>query len=213
MLEKNKFVVWGSKGLAKVTTELIELSGGEVLALFDRNRNVTTIRESIPIYYGNSGFQSWLNKQLAKKILFGVVAIGGSFGKDRRSIQKVFHENGIVTPSLIHPAAVVSPSARIGQGSLVLSLANIAADVEIDEAALINHRASVDHGTRLGKGVHVAPGATICGSVIIGDDVLVGAGSVILPRVSIGSNAIIGAGAVVTKDVGCDKIVKGNPAR
>lgn len=51
------------------------------------------------------------------------------------------------------------------------------------------------------------------GLVEIGSNVFVGAGSIILPNVRIGSNVIIGAGSVVTKDIPCNSLAVGNPAR
>jgi len=41
----------------------------------------------------------------------------------------------------------------------------------------------------------------------------IGSGATILPNTCIGENAIVGAGSVVTKDVPCNAIVAGNPAR
>jgi acetyltransferase-like isoleucine patch superfamily enzyme len=41
----------------------------------------------------------------------------------------------------------------------------------------------------------------------------IGSGATILSKVTIGENAIVGAGSVVTRDVPCNAIVAGNPAR
>jgi acetyltransferase-like isoleucine patch superfamily enzyme len=41
----------------------------------------------------------------------------------------------------------------------------------------------------------------------------IGSGATILSNTNIGENAIVGAGSVVTKDVPCDAIVAGNPAK
>jgi acetyltransferase-like isoleucine patch superfamily enzyme len=49
--------------------------------------------------------------------------------------------------------------------------------------------------------------------VHINDDVFIGANSIILKGVTIGERSIIGAGSVVTKNVPCDQIWAGNPAR
>ena len=56
-------------------------------------------------------------------------------------------------------------------------------------------------------------GYTKIGRVNIGNNVFIGAESVVLPNVSIGDNVIIGAGSVVTKDIPCNSIAVGNPAR
>jgi maltose O-acetyltransferase len=49
--------------------------------------------------------------------------------------------------------------------------------------------------------------------ITIGSDVWVGGGAIICPGVTIGDRAVIGAGSVVTRDIPCDVIVAGNPAR
>lgn len=50
-------------------------------------------------------------------------------------------------------------------------------------------------------------------TVSIGSDVWIGASSIILSGIKIGDASIVAAGAVVTKDVPCNTIVAGVPAR
>ncbi len=52
-----------------------------------------------------------------------------------------------------------------------------------------------------------------CAPIEVGNNVFIGCNSVILPNVKIGNNVIIAAGSVVTKDVPCNTIVGGNPAK
>lgn len=47
----------------------------------------------------------------------------------------------------------------------------------------------------------------------IGDNVEIGVGAHIIGNIHIGNNVIIGAGAVVVKDVPCNVVVAGNPAK
>ncbi len=49
--------------------------------------------------------------------------------------------------------------------------------------------------------------------IIIEDDVFIGANSIILKGITIGARSIIGAGSVVTKNIPCDEIWAGNPAK
>lgn len=51
------------------------------------------------------------------------------------------------------------------------------------------------------------------GEIRIGNNVFIGANALILYDVNIGDNVIIAAGAVVTKDVPCNTIVGGVPAK
>lgn len=51
------------------------------------------------------------------------------------------------------------------------------------------------------------------GEVRIGKNVWIGEGVAIMPGVVIGDNSVIGANSVVTRDVPCNSIVAGNPAK
>ena len=49
--------------------------------------------------------------------------------------------------------------------------------------------------------------------ITIGKDVWIGGGVIVCPGVTIGDRAVIGAGSVVTRDIPCDVVAVGNPAR
>lgn len=212
MPDPKNYVLWGSAGHAKVLWEIVGLRGGVVVAIFDNNE-VKPALPNVPLYVGESEFLHWINQQDHPREVAGLVAIGGSRGLDRLYIQALFRQTGLTIPVLVHPSAVVSLTASLGEGSQILALANVAADTRMGEACIINHRASVDHECELGNGVHVAPGATLCGCVAVADNVFIGANSVVLPRVSIGAGSIIGAGSVVTHNIPSGVVVIGNPAK
>lgn len=207
------FVLWGSAGHAKVLAEIIALKGARVIALFDNNE-VEPALPGVPLFKGVDGFHGWVKAQ-GENIsrIAAMIAIGGARGSDRQSIQKMFRQYGFKLPVLCHPAAVVSQTARLGDGTQILALANVAAEVHLGEVCIVNHHASIDHECKIGNGVHIGPGATLCGCVTVGDNAFIGAGATVLPRLSIGAGSIIGAGAVVTRNVPPDTIVVGNPAK
>lgn len=206
------FVLWGSAGHAKVLAEIITNQGDRVVALFDNNK-VDAALAGVPLHRGDEGFLAWASAQNDLKEIGGLAAIGGGRGRDRVAMQTLMRSRGLLIPVLVHPSAVVSPSAQLGAGTQILALANVAAESRLGEACIVNHRASVDHECVLGNGVHLAPGATLCGCINIGDNVFIGASAVVLPRISIGQDAVVGAGAVVTSDVPAGATVAGNPAR
>jgi sugar O-acyltransferase (sialic acid O-acetyltransferase NeuD family) len=120
---------------------------------------------------------------------------------------------GLALPTLLHPTALLSPSAVVGDGSQILAGAYVGPDASLGAATLLNTRAIVEHDAALGAGSVVSPGAIVLGRARIGHTVFIGAGAVVLPDVVIGDYAVVGAGAVVTDDVPPAARVVGAPAR
>jgi len=205
------YVIWGSGGHAKVLIDLLGLTGGRVIGLFD-NAPVGSVIRGLSVNVGPTGLAEWKSRNPSQKTASALVAVGGARGRERLQIQALLEENGFDVPTIVHPQAHVSRSAIIGQGVQVLGLASVAADVKIGDGVILNHGASVDHDCVIGDGVHIAPKATLCGVVTVGDGAFIGAGSVILPRLRVGKNATVGAGAVVTRSVPDGATVVGNPA-
>ncbi len=182
------------------------MRGLELKALFDNSRTVASPWPCVPIFHDSSRLSDFQGMGFA-------VAIGGAQGAARLDLAQKMVTAGLIPLTLIHPAAYVSPEARLGQGSQILPMAKVCPRAELGNYCLINTGASADHECRLGDGVHLAPQATLCGCVEIGDCAFIGANATVLPRVKIGAGAIVGAGAVVTKDVPNGAVVVGVPAR
>ena len=138
-----------------------------------------------------------------------------AFGPERR---RELHDEALkrgllLAPAAIDPSAVLSPSARIGDGSLVNAGVIIGALSFIGACCLINRAASLGHHSIIGDFVSIGPGAVLASNVRVGECSLIGAGSTILPNVEIGAGAVIAAGSVVRKTVGDGVLVSGNPAK
>jgi len=114
--------------------------------------------------------------------------------------------------TIIHPSAIVSPSATIGRGVFIGPGAIIHSRASVHDHTIINSGAVVEHDCVVGENSHVAPGAVVGGYVRIGCDTLVGLGSRVLPGVRIGNATVVGAGAVVRHQVSDGEIVVGVPA-
>lgn len=140
-----------------------------------------------------------------------VVAIGHA--ATRLEIMDAHEALGYRLAVVVHPSAVLSPSARLGAGSVVLAQAAVNAEARLGRGCIVNTGASVDHDCRLGDGVHVCPGAALAGDVHVGARTWIGIGAAICQGVAIGSDVIIAAGAVVVDDVADGVTVMGVPAR
>jgi sugar O-acyltransferase (sialic acid O-acetyltransferase NeuD family) len=165
------------------------------------------------------GVELLVDESAIAEILGGAELPGGAdsillaIGTNRRRAELGRRLGKWLSPPAIHPSAVVSPSARLGDGTVVLPGVVINAGAVIGEGVILNSRAIVEHGCFVGDYAHVSPGAVLCGEVTIGAETWIGAGAVVIQQMNIGRRSIVGAGAVVIREVAPDSTVVGNPAR
>lgn len=117
------------------------------------------------------------------------------------------------SPVLQHPAAILSPSSRMGAGTLIVAGAIVNADAILGRGTILNTGCSVDHDCILGDFVHISPGARLAGGVRVGARSWIGIGAAIREGVRIGSDVTVGAGAAVVSDIPDGARVAGTPAR
>jgi len=139
------------------------------------------------------------------------VAIGAN--RMRGALFELFRLAGLVPLTLTHQSAIVSASAEIGAGTLVMPRVVVNAGALIGEDCILNTGAIIEHDCVIGDHVHISPGAVLGGGVRVGSYAHVGLGAVILPGAVIGEDAVVGAGAVVLKRVEAGAKVVGVPAR
>jgi sugar O-acyltransferase (sialic acid O-acetyltransferase NeuD family) len=209
----SRLVLWGATGQARVLRECMGSHGFTVIALFDNDGGVVSPFEDVPIYYGRTGYESWLSAQSNLADIGSLVAIGGDRGRDRVALQTTLEASGLRTLTARHPTAYIAASAVIGAGAQILAHATVCVDVTLGRGVIVNTAASVDHECVVGDGVHICPGARLAGCVSIGRYATIGTGAIVLPRITIGEGAVVGAGAVVLHDVEPGHVVVGNPAK
>lgn len=205
-------IIWGATGHARVLDEFAGSLGFRTVVTIDR-REVPPPIDNVPVLVGLEGLKSWLGARKSGLPLFGVVAIGGAHGPDRREVAAQMRDLGIEIVTMVHPSANIAQTAKIGDASQILIGATVAANVQVGASVIINSSASVDHDCVIGDGTHIGPGSTLAGEIIVEADVFVGTGATVLPRLTIGKGATVGAGAVVTRSVGAGMTVVGIPAR
>lgn len=84
--------------------------------------------------------------------------------------------------TIIHNSAYVSPSAKVGVGSVVLPKAVVNTDVKIGKGCIINCGAIIDHGCIVEDGVHICLGAIVKGENRIASKIKIEAGEIIQLR-------------------------------
>lgn len=186
--------LFGASGHGKVIKEIIEANAKKVDAFVDDNVDISELCHT-KVLHGKYDLSPMI-------VSIGVNAI-------RKKVVEKLHSTFEVA---IHPSAIVSPSAKIGEGTVIMAGAIINADAIIGKHCIINTGASVDHECVIGDYCHIAPHATLCGGVHIDEGTLVGVGACVIPCIRIGSWCTIGAGAAVTKNIDNNMTVIGVPA-
>lgn len=203
-----KIVMIGQGGHSKVVRDII-LSNNEyeiVGYLDDRYEDIVIVDN---IYFGPiSTAHEMIN--YFNQIKF-VIAIGDN--KVRKSIVEKLRLSDNYHATLIHKTAVVSPSAKIGNGTVVMPNVVINADTQIGNHAIINTGSVVEHDNIVGNFVHISPHVTLTGSVIIEEGVHIGAAATMIPSVTVREWSIIGAGSVVINDIPPNCTAVGIPAK
>lgn len=115
--------------------------------------------------------------------------------------------------TLIHPSAVIAPTVRLGEGTVVFAGAVIQPDAVLGRHVIVNTGASIDHDCVVGDVAHIAPGVRLAGNVCVGRGAFLGIGSCAIPGSRIGDWATIGAGGVVLGEIPTGVVAKGVPAR
>lgn len=115
--------------------------------------------------------------------------------------------------NLVHPSAVVSPSATLGAGIYIGPLVCVSSRTTIADFARVGRGSSIGHDVNIGSFCRIGPSTAISGNVTIGNESMIGTGAVFLNRVSIGARSLVGAGSVVTKSFPEDSVIWGNPAK
>lgn len=140
-------------------------------------------------------------------------AIGIGKNTLRSELYKKVKESGFNVVTLIHPSAVVSKSAVIEEGTVVMQNVVINAKASVGKGVILNTACVVEHENIIGDFVHISPNSACAGNVIIKQNSHLGIGSCVIQGVTIGSNSVIGAGSVVVKDIGSNVLAYGSPCK
>jgi UDP-perosamine 4-acetyltransferase len=202
----------GAGGHAAVMIETVRAVGGyEIAGLTDPRRELWgSAVLGVPVL----GDDDELALQYDQAVSHAFIGLGGASDTNpRRRLFELARSTGFEIVTLVHPRAIVSPSAGLGNGTAVLAAAVVNTNAKLGENVLVNTGAIVEHDCLLDDHVHVAIGARVASGVRVEAGAHVGAGATVLQGLTVGVGAVVGAGAVVTHDVEAASVVAGVPAR
>jgi sugar O-acyltransferase (sialic acid O-acetyltransferase NeuD family) len=212
--KRERFLIWGAGGHGKVVADLVRALGHDVVAWADREAGTgQTAAERDPSTVVITEARLLQTLDARSELPCGATLVALGIGDNSARVRCAERAGVSLASALVHPAAAVSPSARLGRGTVVFAGAVVNADAVIGDAVVVNSGAIVEHDCVVETGVHIAPGAVLTGGVAVGRGSLIGARAVVLPGVVVAAGALVGAGAVVARDVAADSVVAGVPAR
>lgn len=187
--------LYGASGHAKVIIDIIKAQGGVVEGLVDDNPNLKELM-GIPVLHDIAELSPL------------IISIGNC------KIRKMIAERlSCEFATVVHPSAIVSPTATIAEGTVVMQGVIIQAEARIGKHCIINTKATIDHECVIDDYVHIAPGCTISGDVHVGEGTWIGVGTTIIQGIHVGKNCLIGAGSVIVKNIPDDCKAYGVPCK
>ena len=202
-----QLIIIGAGGHGRVCAEIAARNGFAVAGFCDRAFTIGNMVNGAPVVAVND--RALLADWPADTQIF--VALGNN--ERRIEVGKLALEQGITLATLIDPTAIVSSTAEIGAGCVLMANVVINANARISAHCILNTACTIDHDGDLSEGVQIGPGVHAAGDVAFGDRSSVGIGASLIPGVRVGRDAIVGAGAVVVRDVPDRATFTGVPAR
>lgn len=192
----NKIIyIYGASGHGLVVADIARACGYDDIIFVDDGDNKYSSFEDIK---RTSGIP----------IAFGV----GSNAIRAKLFEKV-QNSGFEIVSLVHPTAIISSSATIGKGTVVMPNVVVNAKATIGDGVILNTSCVVEHECVIENYVHISPNVALAGDVKVGEFTHIGIGSNVIQGIIIGNNTVVGAGSTVVKNIDKFKKAYGNPSR
>ncbi len=187
--------IYGSSGHGLVVADIAKACGYEDVIFVDDGDNEYPTFEEIQ-----------KNKNIP--IAFGI----GANSVRAKLFDKV-KNYGFEIATLIHPSAVISPSAKIGVGTVVMPNVVVNAKAIVGDGVILNSGCIVEHECVIEDFVHISPNVALAGAVKVGKLTHIGIGSNVLQGRIIGKNVIVGGGSMVIRNIEDNQKVVGVPAK
>lgn len=134
-----------------------------------------------------------------------LIAIGNALARNR--IFEMLKDKGAHFFTYIHPTAIVSKTASIGEGCIIAPQAVINASAVLNDNVVVNVHCSVGHEAQVGSSSVLSPYSALNGCAKIGELCFLGTRATIFPGKIVGNKSIVDSHSYVKADVPPKSIV------
>jgi sugar O-acyltransferase (sialic acid O-acetyltransferase NeuD family) len=206
----NEFVIYGAGGAARELAWNLQTSGCKVLCFIEDGCTEPRIVHDVEAL----DFEAALRRYKSVPVL---CAVGDCRLRETlvdKAIKRGFH----CGEPFVHRNVPLSPTTRIGRGTIIGSTNAITVDNRIGDFVLIHSLCSVCHDVEIGDFSTLCYGVQISGHVRVGRRVFFGSNSTVVNGdkehpIVIGDDVVVGAGACVTESIPPGQVVVGVPAK
>lgn len=202
---KKQIYIYGAGGLAMLAADTAQIAGWKILGFIDDTPTAPKTLWNIPVLHQAPALPENPDD-------FGIICAIGNC-QARFDICSKLAALGYHFATIVHPQAIISPRAQIGDGVFICAGSVIDPCVKIDNWSIINKNCSISHETTIGKACHIAPASAVAGNCKIGKRVWLGLHSTVIEKISIGKDSFIGAGSVVVSSFADGSFAYGVPAK
>ena len=151
-MSKMNLIIIGAGQYGSVVEEIAKALGYDKIDFLDDNNGTAMAK--------TSGFEQYINEYK-----YAICAIGKS--EIRLEWITKLRKAGYEVPSLTHPQAYVSESAKICMGTIVEPMAVVHANTTISVGCIISANATVNHNSVCHEGCHIDCGAVVASSTTV----------------------------------------------
>ena len=199
--------IYGCGGAGRESKEIADLLGlwDEIVFIDDAYSN--------DVFHGirRLNYEEFVTQYADKK----EVEISISLGEPelKRKLFDRIKKDGYGFANIIHPSALVSPSAKLGVGLIIKPHALVSTEAVIGDNVSIEENGIIGHDSVIESHCQISANVVVAGGCHIGEATYIGLSVPIKQGASIGSNSVVGMGSVVIRDIPDNVIALGNPAR
>jgi sugar O-acyltransferase (sialic acid O-acetyltransferase NeuD family) len=189
-MAKSLLLVIGAGGHGRSVAEAAELSGYfEVVGFLDDSLPVGEAVMGVPLLGHVASIAQY--RARADQV---IVAIGNNVVREKLMLQLVAVDFNLAT--VLHPRAIVSPSAVLGVGAVVMAGAIVGTEARLGMGSIVNCGAVVDHHATVEDFGHLGVSASMAGGTVLGRGAWMQAGS------ALGYGVKVAAGEVQLPGIG-----------